>query len=339
MSIATIQKLIQSKGKSGDGLVLRRMWNKILSEGEVEYKGAVLLAHSYRKPNGTMTIAGMDTDEGLRGWFVSEKYDGYRAVWTGTKFVSRNGKEYFAPEWFKAIMPKHLPLDGELYFGRGQFERCGVFRRKTPHDEDWVDATYEVFDMPAVKGSPFQDRVKLMDIVCRAVVKDAHPHTRKTYPKVAAMLPKNWSPVRLVHQTRATTVKRLMKQLDAMVAAGGEGLMLRDPESLYPSTKAAKFEGKRCRSLLKLKKSFDTECKIIGYKPGAGKYKGKLGAFHCQLVSNPKVKFHLSGVTDKIRDTYKTTHPVGTVVTFTYNEVGKTGVPRFPRYLRIRKPA
>ena len=40
---------------------------------------------------------------------------------------------------------------------------------------------------------------------------------------------------------------------------------------------------------------------------------------------------------DKIRENYKTTHPIGTVVTFQYNELNnKTGAPRFSRYLHIR---
>ena len=46
-------------------------------------------------------VNGMKSPRGLVdynppvGWLLSEKYDGYRAVWTGTKFVSRNNKEFF----------------------------------------------------------------------------------------------------------------------------------------------------------------------------------------------------------------------------------------------------
>ena len=41
-------------------------------------------------------------------------------------------------------------------------------------------------------------------------------------------------------------------------------------------------------------------------------------------------------MTDEIRENYQKTHPIGTVVTFQYNELTKTGAPRFGRYLRIR---
>ena len=40
---------------------------------------------------------------------------------------------------------------------------------------------------------------------------------------------------------------------------------------------------------------------------------------------------------DEIRSNYKETHPVGTVVTFQYNDTTKNGTPRHPRYLRIRE--
>ena len=38
----------------------------------------------------------------------------------------------------------------------------------------------------------------------------------------------------------------------------------------------------------------------------------------------------------KIRENYETTHPIGTIITFQYNDLTKLGVPRHPRYLRIR---
>ena len=51
---------------------------------------------------------------------------------------------------------------------------------------------------------------------------------------------------------------------------------------------------------------------------------------------NKNVKFYLSGMDDEIRGNYEKTHPIGTVVTFQYNEMTKTGAPRFGRYQRIR---
>ena len=87
---------------------------------------------------------------------------------------------------------------------------------------------------------------------------------------------------------------------------------------------------------MKVKPHFDDECKIIGYKEGTGKYQGMLGAFKCQLVKNPAIKFDTSGMNDEIRANYKKTHPIGTIITFVHMGFMKSGVPRHPNYLRIR---
>ena len=57
------------------------------------------------------------------GWLCSEKFDGYRARWIPDKriFLSRNQKEFIAPEWFKDSMP-NIDLDGELFAGREYFQ-------------------------------------------------------------------------------------------------------------------------------------------------------------------------------------------------------------------------
>src|SRR5574337_1390702 len=41
-----------------------------------------------------------DGEQDVSGWWVSPKLDGVRAWWDGTKFISRLGNEYHAPEWF-----------------------------------------------------------------------------------------------------------------------------------------------------------------------------------------------------------------------------------------------
>ena len=116
---------------------------------------------------------------------------------------------------------------------------------------------------------------------------------------------------------------------DGLVAKGAEGVMLRCPGSPY--------DPKRSAHLLKVKPFFDAECKIIGYKSGTGKYAGKLGAFQCETIKAPNAKFFISGMTDEVRDNYKKTHPIGTIVTYTYVGVGESGVPRHPNYLRKRE--
>lgn len=247
-----------------------------------------------------------------KGWWVSEKFDGYRAVWNGQSFVSRTNKPYHVPVWFAEKMPKSVALDGELWLGRNAFEACGIFRKKNPVDDEWKDVKYQVFDVMNINGQdiqskPFEERQRLLkDIVSNG---------------------KN-SPIEITEQLEVETKEQYEEMFNSIVRAGGEGIMLRQPNSPY--------ECKRSLTLLKMKVVRDMECRIVGYKMGTGKYSGKLGSFRCCLLTDEELVFHVSGMTDKIRDTYETSHPCGTVITIAYNDVTATGVPRHPRYIRIR---
>ena len=83
------------------------------------------------------------------------------------------------------------------------------------------------------------------------------------------------------------------KELKRILKLGGEGLMLREYGSMY--------EGKRSKTLLKVKEFHDMEVKIIGYKKGMGKYKGKLGSYDCETKEGKKFNCG-SGLRDEDRD-------------------------------------
>jgi DNA ligase-1 len=70
-------------------------------------------------------------------FLVSEKLDGVRALWDGQVLRFRSGRRIAAPVWFLAGLPAS-PLDGELWLGRGSFDRLSaIVRRSTPVDADW----------------------------------------------------------------------------------------------------------------------------------------------------------------------------------------------------------
>lgn len=260
---------------------VKRAVNDLIQNAS-EFGGKVLLAKTYYKQDGTPA-----TDP--TGWWQSEKLDGYRAVWTGSKFVSRAGKEFVAPQWFKDLMPPKVPLDGELWMGRQGFEEMGGIRMKIPDDKVWIKVQYHVFDLPTVT-QPFEARKDLIEVLTHHLTDAAREIIPRKYPAVWSLIsdifkPGHWKPVLPVAHKKVKNKAHIKADLDAIVAKGGEGLMLRKPESLY--------EPKRSSTLLKVKKAFDTECRIIGYKPGAGKYKGKLGAFKCQLLADPDITFNL----------------------------------------------
>ena len=57
-----------------------------------------------------------------KGYFLSEKLDGMRMIWTGSKMYSRNGNPINFPKFFVEGWPKSY-LDGELWLERDQFSK------------------------------------------------------------------------------------------------------------------------------------------------------------------------------------------------------------------------
>ena len=216
-------------------------------------------------------------------------------------------------------MPSGIALDGELFLGRENFQKCGIFRKKIPDDKEWkeADVKYHIFDAPSHDGL-FMERYKFIKEFIEKKCK-----SNKVIKKGKKC------PLVLTEQIKVSNEKEVNVIFNSLIKKGAEGVMLRAPNSPY--------EGKRTAHLLKYKKLFDAECRIIGYKKGTGKYRDLLGSFKCELISNPKIKFDISGMNDNIRNNYIKTHPIGTTVTFTYMGLSTSGVPRHPQYLRIRE--
>lgn len=242
-----------------------------------------------------------ETTQDLSGWWMSEKLDGVRAYWDGKQFVSRLGNRFFAPEWFAQGLPDH-PLDGELWVGRKSFSETISTVRSGAAGERWRQLKFLVFDAPSL-DRPFEERIEAV----RAVVSPA----QTPYALV-------------VHHEACRGIDHLRQELARVEALGGEGLMLRQP--------ASRYEIGRSSTLLKVKSFFDAEAKVVDYVAGAGKHKGRLGSV---LVENADgVRFNVgTGFTDLQR---KDPPPIGSIITFRYQEITKAGVPRFPSFVGMR---
>ncbi len=242
-------------------------------------------------------------DVALEDYWVSEKLDGARALWDGQSLRFRSGRTVPAPAWFVAGLPPE-PLDGELWLGRGRFaELSGIVRRQQPREDEWRQVRFMVFEQPDGAGS-FTERVeRLKAIVARASVP--------------------W--LQVVEQFRVADRAALQARLDAVVAAGGEGLMLHRADAPYLTG--------RSDALLKLKPRLDAEATVVAHLPGRGRLTGMMGAL---LVETPAgVRFQLgTGFTDAER---REPPPVGAQVTFVYRELTRDGVPRFASYWRRRE--
>ena len=254
-------------------------------------------------PSPALLLANKWTaDVDPEGYWLSEKLDGLRAYWDGTQFLSRNGNEFKAPGWFCRFLPRH-PLDGELYVGRQQFERTMSIIRRHDGGEQWKDVRYLVFDAPKAEGV-FTERLKFLE---EWFDKANPPHA-------------------LVHPHEVCRgVDHLREELDRVVGLGGEGLMLRKPDSLY--------EGCRSSTLLKVKSFQDADAVVTDHVPGKGRHKGRLGSL--QVRTEDGIIFNIgTGLTDHQREDPP---PIGSIITFTFSsETTKAGIPKCASFLRVR---
>ena len=85
-------------------------------------------------------------------------------------------------------------------------------------------------------------------------------------------------PLIYAKQTKIKSYEQMDKLYKSITQKGGEGIMLKNPKSLY--------EGGRSANMLKVKPSFDIEAVIVDYTQGKGKYNKKLGGFVCKKLIN-----------------------------------------------------
>jgi len=245
-----------------------------------------------------------DNATDLTDWWMSEKLDGVRAFWDGKQFLSRQGNRFHAPDWFVAGLPAE-PLDGELWIGRKQFQRTVSIVRRQDESELWKEIRFLVFDAPGCDGG-FEARLEFLSETFRT---KQQPYAR------------------LHEHRRCPGLSQLREELARVEALGGEGLMLRQPGSAY--------EIGRSFTLLKVKTFRDAEAVVLGHQPGKGKFKGLLGALTVQLPDGTEFSVG-TGFSDAQR---AAPPPAGSVITFRYQELSDGGVPRFPSFVRVCKPA
>lgn len=156
------------------------------------------------------------------GRLLSEKFDGIRVLWDGatSKFVTRHAKTINAPNWFKQLMPEKGKFDGELWFvthhalfdiarmGRQHLDSCkSLLKESSPA---WKSATFQVFDTLDNQEQPFHIRFELLKQQIR-------PNRH----------------LKIVEQQECRSVEHLREVFSTIIEGGGEGIMLRNPDSAY----------------------------------------------------------------------------------------------------------
>ena len=342
----------------------------------------------------------------IGGYYMSEKLDGCRCFWDGgisrgratvsvpwagilnpktgqpkakvkpiaTGLWSRYGNPIMAPDWFLNTLPC-CPLDGELWAGRGKYQRCrSVIGKHKPIDEEWKEIQYGVFGTPDFKSFAQDGEIKhtqqLTDI--RNVMLWINS-IRKEFegdwvflggsPGFSAELAnlnewvQNFSDTTfLIAQTKlpedhSKALAIVMKRKAEIIVEGGEGIFLRDPQSTWVP--------KRCHHGLKVKGALDDEGIITGFQSGRETDKGSklLGLIGAVWLDYKGQALKLSGFTDLEREfsdpvesSFAESHPgvmmpsdfqgklfkLGDKVTFTYRELTDDGLPKEARFLRKR---
>lgn len=240
-------------------------------------------------------------DNKPNAYFVSEKLDGVRAVWTGSKLITRQGNLIKAPSWFTAPLPPII-LEGELWLRRNAFsELNSIVSKRNPIELEWRQVQFMVFDLPS-STLPFNERVMSIE-------------------RLAAEM--NSNHIKAVKHYQFDKFNELEAYFKQVVEDGAEGLML--------NLANAKYQQGRQQALLKLKPYYDAEATVVEQIQGKGKFENMLGALLVENAQGQRFKIG-TGFSDEER---QNPPEPGDVITYKYFGLTRTGLPRFASFLRI----
>jgi DNA ligase-1 len=194
-------------------------------------------------------------------------------------------------------------MDGELWAGYGQFERASAtVRTAGANDPAWHAISYHVFDLPAQPGD-FNARVPAIRTVVAAIGD----------PWVVA-----------IRQYHVSGEAQLHAALERVLDKGGEGLVLHRGDLPYRAGRGV--------GLLKLKPYEDAEARVVAIHPGRGRLDGMMGSIEVRTPDGRRFAIG-SGFSDENR---ADPPPIGSWITYRFNGLTNTGLPRFARFLRMR---
>lgn len=190
------------------------------------------------------------------GWWVSEKLDGWGAVWDGFALLTRKGRPFpCVPPWFVAGLPAGVALDCEVHAGHGglakvQAATAATVEHEWGDDRRWRELELAVFDV--ITDAPFEERVGSFI--------GTHSTAGGNLSDIAAG---TWSEnhdethVHGVIYTQVTDRAGLALLLRQVNDLGGEGLVITRPGSAYNSG--------RSKDRLKVKSKWDSEYLVVNH--------------------------------------------------------------------------
>ena len=181
----SLETMIHSLKNESPKVPLKRVFptnSEDLSEDGKDYiifEGGIMLADTLYKDGKMLQLSkalSKTYKQPPNGWYLSEKYDGLRGIWTVKELLARPSKKdgvmkgkvfNYVPEWFINLLPRGVSLDGELWLGRGKFQEIsGLSNYKLSKkitkeylDSMWKEVKFMVFDVPHSK-LPYIDRLE-----------------------------------------------------------------------------------------------------------------------------------------------------------------------------------
>ena len=263
-------------------------------------------------------------------WFsLSHKLNGNRAVYYNGELYTRQGKKYsglghIIKDIEKIVTAKNYVFDGELIYKNPEgltdseaFQKgTGIAQSKNETKEELKLVLFDVL--------PKEEFDK-------GISSDTYKIRKQKLISLKAFETENLQIVDMFYE--GTDQSEIWKWLDYAEKHDMEGLML---------SLDAPYECKRTKTLLKVKKFYDFDLRVVDVEEGTGRNKGRLGAFVVDYKGN-YVNVG-SGFTDKERDNFwgNRDNLIGRVITVKYKEISKdkkTGLEslQFPIYCGLRE--
>lgn len=211
---------------------------------------SVALAHDFDEK----TSKNVDFEDDT--WLSSRKLDGVRVITIideegNIKFLSREGNEFTTLAVVEGVVKtlnlKNIVLDGEMCImkddGTEDFKKVvGDIKKK---NFVIMSPCYMIFDMLTFGEfySADSDRIysERLEVLKKTILKSKQPV------------------LTIVHQTRVGSEDQISAMMRVVKQKNWEGIMIR---------KDVRYEGKRSNNLLKIKKFFDEEFKVVGTDVG-----------------------------------------------------------------------
>ena len=215
---------------------------------------------------------------------------------------------------------RSMIVDGELYNHelKADFEKLiSLIKKQKPNEEQLKESEekiqYHVFDfcpdaVSMYDGADFKERYELLSTIFNK---------------------ENFKYLKLVNHVEVNDNSEVEAFLKMYIEQGYEGVMLKDPRSLYVQ--------KKCGELLKYKLFKDDEFEILEISDAKGNWKGAAKAIKFLHPNGEEFEATLTGTRERARTIYEVREAlVGKMATVSYQEETKRGVPRFGTVIAIR---